>query len=81
MSDRLRSEMSRFLTWLEERVEEMYADPGIVPGSTFDEKVHNLIRPHMPANIEVVVKGRFDIREGRRYSIDLRLRDPRARAV
>jgi hypothetical protein len=61
-------EMQRFLTYLNESMERVYADPSIVPGSNFDEKALALIRPHVPPGWTVYLKGKFSLQYGRAYS-------------
>jgi hypothetical protein len=61
-------EITRFLQYLNDWWEKVLDDPSCVPGSNYDEKVMNLIAPHVPDGWACHLKARFSPTYGRRFS-------------
>lgn len=62
--------MERLLTWLNRVMPQVYDDPDLVPGNTWEEKVHHLLLEITPSHYTVKVTGRWDLRHVRTYHIE-----------
>lgn len=63
------TEVERFLQYLNDAWERILDDPSCVPGSNFDEKVLNVVQPHVPAGVTCYLKGHYSLQYGRRFHI------------